>query len=199
MKKPAARLGAAIECRAVTPGDTAPITQLFGANSVCRGCWCMHWRVEKGGKSWQACWGDPNRRAFLKLLKQGRVQGALAFAADKPVGWCNFGPRGDFPRLKGSRVLSYKAAPETWAINCFFIAAGWRKRGVAGALLKSAMATAFERGARVLEAYPTPQQPGQNLVAPFAWTGTRALFEKAGFKPSADNARVWLKRGRKKA
>ena len=94
----------------------------------------MHWRVEKGGKSWQACWGEPNRRAFLKLLKQGEAQGALAFAEDKPVGWCNFGPREDFPRLKRSRVLTYKAAPQTWSVNCFFIAAGWRKRGIAGAL-----------------------------------------------------------------
>jgi GNAT superfamily N-acetyltransferase len=158
----------------------------------------MHWRVEKGGKTWNASWGEPNRRAFLKLLKQGRVQGALAFAEDKPVGWCNFGPREDFPRLMRSRVLAYKAAPDTWSVNCFFIAAGWRKRGIAGALLKSAMTTAFERGARVLEAYPTPQKPEQNLVAPFAWTGTRALFEKVGFKPSADNERVWVKKRAKR-
>ena len=183
-----------IAYRPVTPTDAAVITQLFGANSICRGCWCMHWRVEKGGKTWNACWGDPNRRAFLKLLKQGRVQGALAVAEDKPVGWCNFGPREDFPRLGRSRVLSYRAAPETWSVNCFFIAAGWRKRGVAGALLKAAMATAFQRGAKVLEAYPTPQKTGQPLAAAFAWTGTRSLFAKAGFKPSADNGRVWLKR-----
>ena len=75
-----------IACRPVTPNDASAITQLFSANSICRGCWCMHWRVEKGGKTWQACWGEPNRRAFLQLLKQGRVQGALAFAEDKPVG-----------------------------------------------------------------------------------------------------------------
>jgi GNAT superfamily N-acetyltransferase len=183
-----------VACRPATPDDHSVITQLFSANSICRGCWCMHWRVEKGGKTWTACSGEPNRRAFLKLLKQGSVQGALAFAEDKPIGWCNFGPREDFPRLKRSRVLSYNAAPDTWSINCFFVAAGWRKRGIASALLKSAMTAAFERGARVLEAYPTPQQSGQKLAAPFAWTGTGALFAKAGFKPSADNARVWVKR-----
>ena len=76
---------APVACRPVTPKDTGAIEQLFGGNSVCRGCWCMHWRVEKGGKTWQACWGEPNRRAFLKLLQQGRVQGVLAFAEDKPV------------------------------------------------------------------------------------------------------------------
>lgn len=150
--------------------------------------------VEKGGAAWQACKGEPNRRTFLRLLKQGRAQGALAFADDKPVGWCNFGPRTDFPRLQRSRVLSYEAASETWSINCFFIAAGWRRRGIDGALLKSAIETAFARGARVLEAYPTPQKTGETLAAAFAWTGTRTLFAKAGFKPSEDNARLWLKR-----
>jgi GNAT superfamily N-acetyltransferase len=108
----------------------------------------MHWRVEKGGATWQACKGEPDRRSFLKLLKQGRAQGALAFAGGMPVGWCNFGPRADFPRLQRSRVLSYEAAPDTWSINCFFIAAGWRKRCIAGALLKSAIETAFARRAR---------------------------------------------------
>lgn len=184
----------AVACRPAAPNDGGVITRLFGANGACGGGWCMHWRVEKGGAAWLACRGEPNRRTFLRLLKQGRAQGALAFADDKPVGWCNFGPRADFPRLQRSRVLSYEAAPETWSINCFFIAAGWRKRGIAGALLKSAIETAFARGARVLEAYPTPQKPGENLVAAFAWTGTRALFAKAGFKPSEDNARVWVKK-----
>lgn len=185
---------AAISCRVVTPDDAGAIAQLFGANSICRGCWCMHWRVEKGGKTWQACWGEPNRRAFLTLLEQGRVHGVLAFVGDGPIGWCNFGPREDFPRLKRSRVLGYDAAPGTWCVNCFFVAAGCRKRGIAAALLRAAMTAAFECGARVIEAYPTPQRPGQSLVAAFAWTGTRALFAGVGFKPSADNPRVWLKR-----
>jgi len=183
-----------VACRAATPDDTGVVARLFGANGACGGCWCMHWRVEKGGATWKACKGEPNRRAFLKLLKQGRAQGTLAFAEDKPVGWCNIGPREEFPRLRRSRVLSYKAAPGTWSINCFFIAPGWRKRGIAGALLKEAVKTAFDRGARILEAYPTPQQPDQTLAAAFAWTGTRSLFAKAGFKPSTDNARVWVKR-----
>jgi GNAT superfamily N-acetyltransferase len=186
-----------IVCRAAGPLDAGVVASLFGSNGACGGCWCMHWRVEKGGAAWQACKGEPNRRAFLKLLKQGRAQGALAFAADKPVGWCNFAPREEFARLRRSRVLQYTAAPETWSINCFFTAPGWRGRGVAGALLKAAVATAFERGARVLEAYPTPQKPGQKLVAAFAWTGTASLFVKAGFKPSADNTRVWVKKRRK--
>ena len=123
------------------------------------------------------------------------MQGALAFAEDKPVGWCNFGPREDFPRLKRSRVLAYKAAPETWSVNCFFIAAGWRKRGIAERTAASRPRRPRSNAAPACwKPIPRRRKPGQNLVAPFAWTGTRALFEKAGFKPSADNARVWVKR-----
>jgi GNAT superfamily N-acetyltransferase len=180
----------AITCRAAAHDDGPVIARLFGVNGACAGCWCMHWRVEKGGATWRACRGEPNRRAFLKLLRGGRVHGALAFAGERPVGWCNFGPRTDFPRLRRSRVLAYEAAPGTWSVNCFFVAAGWRRQGVASALLRTAMATAFARGARVLEGYP----PGGALTAPFAWTGTRSLFARAGFKPSAENPRVWLKR-----
>src|SRR5262249_5744117 len=144
-------------------------------------------------KMWKACKGEPNRRAFFKLLRQGRAQGTLAFAGDQPVGWCNFGPIEEFPRIQNSRVLSRDSAAGTWSINCFYIAAGWRRRGVAGALLKTAAETAFARGARLIEAYPTPQKADQTLVAAFTWTGTRSLFAKAGFKPRQDNARVWEK------
>ena len=185
-----------VSCRAATPDDRAAIAELFGPNGASGGCWCMHWRVPKGGAMWKACKGEPNRRAFFELLESGQAQGALAFAGDRPVGWCNIGPLGEFPRIRNSRVLSREAPPDTWSINCFFVAAGWRRRGVAGALLKEAAKLAFARGARVLEGYPTPQKPDQNLVAAFTWTGTRALFAKAGFEPSAENARVWVKKRR---
>jgi GNAT superfamily N-acetyltransferase len=181
-------------CRPVTAKDGALITRLFGPKGACAGCWCMYWRLEKGGKTWAANQGEPNRRAFMKLLKDGDAQGALALAYDVPVGWCAFGPREAFRRLQRSRVLDYRPAPETWSINCFFIQTGWRKRGVASALLKTAIETAFGHGARVLEAYPTPQRAGEKLAAAFAWTGTRALFEKAGFAPSPQNARVWIRK-----
>lgn len=183
-----------VTCRAATAEDRSVITDLFWPKGASGGCWCMHWRIPKGGKMWKACKGEPNRRAFFSLLKQGRAQGTLAFADDRPVGWCNFGPLEEFPRVQNSRVLSHEAAPDTWSINCFFIAPGWRRRGIAGALLKQAVKVAFNRGARMLEAYPTPQKADQSLIAAFTWTGTRSLFAKAGFKPSIENDRVWVKK-----
>src|SRR5262245_29869181 len=106
-----------IACRPATAADTGTISKLFGPNGASGGCWCMHWRIAKGGKMWKACKGEPNRRAFFKLLRQGRAQGTLAFAGDQPVGWCNFGPREEFPRQQRSRVLGYQAAPGTWSID----------------------------------------------------------------------------------
>ena len=68
------------------------------------------------------------------------------------------------------------------------------ERGVATALLAMAIETEFARGAAVLEAYPTPQRAGENLAAAFAWTGTRVLIAKTGFKPSPHNTWVWVKK-----
>jgi GNAT superfamily N-acetyltransferase len=187
------KAAAPVSCRAATPDDRAVIAELFGPNGASGGCWCMHWRMPKGGAMWKACKGEPNRHAFFKLLKDGHAQGALAFAGDRPVGWCNIGPLEEFPRIRNSRVLSRAAPPGTWSVNCFFVAAGWRRRGVATALLEEASKLAFARGARALEAYPTPQKPDQSLVAAFTWTGTRSLFARASCKPSAENARVWVK------
>lgn len=197
-KHTAAKPAPALRCRAVRSADAATIEALFGIKGACGGCWCMHWRAPKGGAAWQACKGEPNRRAFLDLLARGRIHGALAFAGPKPVGWCSFGPREDFPRLQGSRVLAYDAAPATWSVNCFYVAPGWRRCGVATALLATAIETCFARGAAVIEAYPTPQRAGQAIAAAFAWTGTKALFAHAGFRPNAQNPRIYLKRPSRK-
>jgi GNAT superfamily N-acetyltransferase len=53
---------------------------------------------------------------------------------------------------------------------------GWRRRGVAAALLAAAVRFARRAGAPALEAYPAVPGRTKNL-----YTGTLRLFEKAGF------------------
>src|SRR5262245_26839300 len=84
--------------RLLTPRDWPAIERLFGANGACGGCWCMWWRVEKGGKTWTAAKGDPNKRAFRTLVEAGAVKGKIAVAGGTPLGWCNFGPGPELQR-----------------------------------------------------------------------------------------------------
>lgn len=169
--------------RPVTSDDWRNIETLFGKNGACGGCWCMWWRRPRGGKLWEESKGPKNKRAFKRLLTADRVFGCLAFAGDEPVGWCCVGPRRDFPRLERTRALNTNWDERTWSVTCFYIRAGWRRRGVATALLEKAIEVARAQGAAELEAYPVrPKADGPGEVPPaFAWTGVPRLFEKAKF------------------
>jgi len=177
----------AIAIRALTRADWPTVERLFGENGACGGCWCMWWRVEKGGKTWEAAKGDSNRAALARLVRGSRCHAVIAFDGDTPVGWCSFGPRAHFPRLQRSRKLVRDdAAP--WSIVCFFLPTKQRKRGLATRLLAAATEAAFAAGASAIEGYPVVPKPGQAIAGAFAWTGLPAMFEKAGYRPVAHDA-----------
>jgi GNAT superfamily N-acetyltransferase len=142
----------------------------------------MWWR-RKGGKTWQACKGEPNRADFRALVEAGAVHGVLACAEGEPVGWCNIGPRADFPRIANSRVLQRASGPRCWSVACFYIRSAWRRRGVAQFLLDAAVAEAFRRGAEEVEGYPKAYASAATAPAAFVWTGLPRMFESAGFEP----------------
>ena len=104
--------------------DDWPLLEgLFGAKGACGGCWCMHWRVQRGGKTWEAVKGEPNRAAQKRLVEEDRGQAVLALAGGAAVGWCSFGPKADFPRLARSRVAQQSDDPAAWVLACFSSAA----------------------------------------------------------------------------
>jgi GNAT superfamily N-acetyltransferase len=176
------RPDAKVEVRPLAPDDWPVIERLFGRNGACAGCWCMSWRLPSGGKLWKANQGEPNRRAFRRLVESGTARGVLAFAGDEPVGWCSIGPRAHFPKLEKSRVLRHPAPPEGWVVSCFYIPARWRGQGVGRALLGAALDLARAEGASVLDGYPVNTRGKGRPVTPvFAWTGVPALFQAHGF------------------
>lgn len=73
----------------LTPARWDDLKRLFETNSVCRGCWCMYWRLR--GRDFSGGWGSRNRGAFRRLVKKGPPP-----VDDKPV-WavpCFFIARG---------------------------------------------------------------------------------------------------------
>jgi hypothetical protein len=104
-----------VALKILRPADWPVVEQLFGPRGATGGCWCMWWR-RRGGKSWTACRGEPNRLAFRDLVLSGGARGVIAFNGDEPIGWCNFGPREDFQRLVASRVLQRSSKAKRWSI-----------------------------------------------------------------------------------
>jgi GNAT superfamily N-acetyltransferase len=125
--------------------------------------------------------------------------GMLAYLADEPVGWCGFGIRQQMERLVRSRTIPSLDELPVWAIFCFTVRTGYRRQGVAQALLRGLVEYAREQGPPALEAYPV-DTAGARIHGTAAYVGTTALFEAAGFErvveTAARSARLprWLMR-----
>ncbi len=142
----------------------------------------MFWRVKRS--QYERRKGAGNRRALKKLVAAGEVPGLLAYAGREPVGWVALAPREHYPVLANSRVLAPVDEQPVWSVVCFFIARGWRSRGVSRRLLEAAVEFARRRGARLLEGYPVAPKASR-MPDVFAYTGLPSAFEGAGFREVA--------------
>ncbi len=161
----------------LTPDRWADLEALFGPRGASGGCWCMWWRSPRS--EFNALKGDGNRAAFRSVVESGAPPGVLVYAGDRPVGWCAIAPREHYPGLARSRILKPVDDQPVWSVTCFFIAKGWRRRGLAVRLLRAAVAFAQEHGARIVEGYPVESR--QDMPAVFAWIGMASTFRRAGF------------------
>jgi GNAT superfamily N-acetyltransferase len=165
----------------VDPGRWDDVVALFGPSGAYSGCWCMWWRVP--GREFSANGNAGNRAAFGSLVQGGKPVGLLAYDGREPVGWAALAPRAEYPRVLRSPALKPKTADPgpVWALTCFFIDRRHRRQGVASALLAAAPGYARANGAFALEAYPVDTSAGRVPAAAELYTGTVALFERAGF------------------
>jgi len=171
-----------IETRELEPSMWMDLEKLFGSNGACGGCWCMSWRIPKG-ETLSAIKGVEAKRQFKRLVTSGMANGIIAYHDGIPVGWCSFDKRQDYLKLDRSPSLKCDDSNKVWSIPCFFIKKEYRAKGVATLLLNHALEALKKRNAKVAEGYPVkPYKYGKAIPAAFAWTGTRPLFTKAGFK-----------------
>jgi GNAT superfamily N-acetyltransferase len=141
----------------------------------------MWWKTTRA--AFDAGRGEGNRRAMRGQVRAGVVPGILAYAGREPVGWCAVEPRGAYPRLARSRRLAPVDDAPVWSVTCFFVARGWRGRGISGALLRAAADHARRAGATVLEGYPVA--PRGETADAWLYTGLATTFARAGFEEVA--------------
>jgi GNAT superfamily N-acetyltransferase len=161
-----------------TPDRWADVLTVLGGDGDL-GCWCQAPRGRVPGGRTTA---PGLRRAALRdQLGEEPPPGILAYVDGEVAGWCGFGPRPLLPRLVRSRTIPAIDDAPVWSILCFKIRVGYRRRGVAKALLGGVVELARHAGAPGVEAYPI-DPGGERVDVGFAYVGLTPMFEQAGFR-----------------
>lgn len=164
----------------LTPRTWPDFARLVEAhNGVWGGCWCMAFHPPRGEG---ASTGADNRAAKEKRVRAGTAHAALVYDGHDCVGWCQFGPPGELPRIKHRRAYE-AASPQLpgWRITCFFVARTHRKAGVASAALDGALREIARRGGGTVESCPE-DVTDRSVSSSFLYNATVSLFERHGFE-----------------
>lgn len=148
-------------------------------------CWCQSWRLPASeyGRVSKGELGNllQKRRNALRAQLEGTPPpGVIAYKGEVIAGWCGFWPRQMLHRLARSRTIPAADDRPVWAIVCFLVRTGYRRKRVAQALLRGAIQCARAYGAPAIEAYPV-DPGGKRIDTAFAYVGTTAMFEREGF------------------
>ncbi len=154
----------------------------FSDNDEWCGCYCMcyHWNSRLAKKRAWGCdkgYARFNRKQAIKLIKNGCMQGYLAYVQEKVVGWCNSNSK------KAYNNVNFNFAEEVpdngekiKSIVCFSVAPEYRGCGVATALLEYVCQDAKLEGFDLIEAYPFAHNENHSYHGPLS------MYKKNGFE-----------------
>jgi GNAT superfamily N-acetyltransferase len=178
----------------VAPANRATwedLQTVFGTRGTGAICQCQRFKL--GPK--ESFRSFPAEERALRLREQTNAghpkadttSGLVAYLDGEPVGWCAVEPRTAYAGLLRVYRVPWvgrsedKGDDSVWSVTCFFVRAGYRRRGITYHLARAAVDFARERGARALEGYPMITQPGQEVIWEEPLVGTRSIFAAAGF------------------
>lgn len=145
-------------------------------NGIFGGCWCMAFHPEGVGKDTTPAL---NRDRKLARVRTGTAHAALVFDGDRCLGWCQFGPPDELPRIKSrAEYAKHLTTPPDWRIACCYVGKGHRRQGVAAAALAGALELIAGLGGGTVEGYP---EDGGSVPAGFLYNGALSTYEKLGF------------------
>jgi GNAT superfamily N-acetyltransferase len=178
----------------VVPANEASwedVQTVFGTRGDPPRCQCQRYKL------WpKESWNSVGREELAHRLrvqaecghpKSKSTAGLVAYLDGEPVGWCAVEPRSAYHGLQRSFRVPWEGRNEdkqdetVWAVTCFVVRAGYRRRGITYELARAAVDFARERGARALEGYPMLTNPGQDIAWGELHVGKRSIFEAAGF------------------
>ena len=174
-----------IDIRPLTPELAEDYARFFDITPHNEGeggikCYCVVWRSDSSytgdGDHWFPTQEERRERA-TQFVRNGNLQGYLAYRGDEIVGWCNANAdcqsgvnflRSYWP------IEEYHANTKVKSVFCFVIAPEMRRKGVATKLLKRVCKDAADAGFDFVEGYA-------NANSAPDFQGHLAMYEKCGF------------------
>jgi ribosomal protein S18 acetylase RimI-like enzyme len=148
---------------------------IFTDNPDWSKCYCYSFHFTGPSTEWTE---ENNRSAVSRLITLEQMRGFLAYDGSQPVGWCNANDRNNYARLIELYDLVDNSADRAASIVCFVVSPGYRKKGIASALLERTCSDYSSLGYDYLEAYP-----GKNMhTCEDHYKGPMSMYEKSGFK-----------------
>ena len=175
----------------VVPANEATwddLQTVVGTTGDASRCWCQRFKMAPG-ESWASVGASG---LALRLRRQTHcgdpsadtTTGLVAYVGGEPAGWCAVEPRPAYPRMLRNNRVPWEGRDEdklddsVWAVTCFVVRRGFRRRGIGSALAVAAVDFARRRGARAVEAYPMTMK---EALASELNVGTYGMFVEAGF------------------
>lgn len=182
-----------IEIKKLTPALAEEYIHFFDTtpHDTCKDenkCYCVTWRSDDSYDD-EAHWfpsREERREHALNYVKNGSLQGYLAYCGDKIVGWCNANAnchrncinylRSFFP------IEEYREDIRIKSIFCFVIAPDMQRKGIATQLVERVCMDAANDGFDFVEAYVN-----KNFVDTASnFRGPLEMYEKCGFYTFAE-------------
>ena len=147
-----------------------------GANS---GCWCMWPRISRA--EFHEMGKDERKRAFRKIVTSDAVPGLLAYEDGQAIAWVSIGSRRDAARFNTAKTseIEEEGGDDLYAITCFYVRNGHRKRGLMKVLADAAIAYARSKRARAVDACPI--EADRPLMWGDGFVGIASVFRDLGF------------------
>ena len=151
-------------------------------------CYCVTWRSDGSYISDNRHWfptREERRSRAVQYIRDGFIQGYLAYYEGRIVGWCNATAdcQGGVNYLREFwPIEEYRADVRVKSIFCFVIAPEMQRKGIATKLLERVCLDAKLDGFDFVEAYVN--RDFLNVAHDFR--GPLAMYEKCGFEKSVE-------------
>jgi ribosomal protein S18 acetylase RimI-like enzyme len=191
-----------IEIRKLTPALAEDYARFFDETphneEFKRKCYCVSWRADAAkGASWPDKTSE-RRAVAIERVKNGHIQGYLAYDDNKVVGWCNANTKSDCQEViqhmfRKHMQLPFEGCNDDERIKfifCFTIAPDYRRKGIASQLLEHVCNDAKADGFDFVEVFTKKE------FANDGFRGVFEMYEKHGFSVHVEQDRsVVMRRG----